>query len=33
VYSEIHSINALWVAGFIFLAVGGFWQRMVQEEV
>jgi hypothetical protein len=32
-YSEVHSINALWVAGFIFLAVGGFWQRMVQEEV
>jgi hypothetical protein len=32
-YSEVHSINALWIAGFIFLAVGGFWQRTVQEEV
>ncbi len=32
-YSEVHSVNALWVAGFILLAVGGFWQRMVQEEV
>ncbi|MGH2402953.1 MAG: hypothetical protein ACRDGN_00675, partial [bacterium] len=32
-YSEVHSINALWVAGFILLALGGFWQRMVQEEV
>jgi len=32
-YSDVHSINALWIAGFIFLAVGGFWQRMVQEEV
>lgn len=32
-YSDVHGINALWVAGFIFLAMGGFWQRMVQEEV
>ena len=32
-YSEVHSINALWIAGFVFLAIGGFWQRMVQEEV
>lgn len=32
-YSEVHSINALWVAGFVFLALGGFWQRTVQEEV
>ncbi|MGQ0550021.1 MAG: hypothetical protein ACT4PY_10195 [Armatimonadota bacterium] len=32
-YSEVHSINALWVAGFMLLALGGFWQRMVQEEV
>ena len=32
-YSDVHSINALWVAGFVFLALGGFWQRMVQEEV
>lgn len=32
-YSEVHSINALWVVGFVFLALGGFWQRMVQEEV
>ncbi len=33
IYSEVHSINALWVAGFMLLALGGFWQRMVQEEV
>ncbi|MGH2375913.1 MAG: hypothetical protein ACRDIC_20885 [bacterium] len=32
-YSEVHSINALWVGGFMLLALGGFWQRMVQEEV
>lgn len=32
-YSEIHSINALFVVGFVFLALGGFWQRTVQEEV
>lgn len=32
-YSEVHSINALWVAGFMLLALGGFWQRKVQEEV
>lgn len=32
-YSDVHSVNALWVAGFIFLALGGFWQRTVQEEV
>jgi hypothetical protein len=32
-YSEVHSINALWIAGFVLLAVGGFWQRTVQEEV
>lgn len=32
-YSDVHGMNALWVAGFIFLAVGGFWQRAVQEEV
>jgi len=32
-YSEVHSVNALWVIGFLFLALGGFWQRAVQEEV
>jgi hypothetical protein len=32
-YSEVHSINALWIVGFVLLAIGGFWQRMVQEEV
>lgn len=32
-YSDVHGVNALWVAGFIFLALGGFWQRAVQEEV
>jgi hypothetical protein len=32
-YSEVHGMNALWIAGFVFLALGGFWQRMVQEEV
>jgi len=31
-YSDAHVVNALWVAGFVFLAVGGFWQRTVQEE-
>ena len=32
-YSDVHSINALWLVGFLLLGVGGFWQRMVQEEV
>jgi hypothetical protein len=32
-YSDVHGVNALWVAGFIFLALGGFWQRTAQEEV
>ncbi|MBI3998311.1 MAG: hypothetical protein HY355_04700 [Armatimonadetes bacterium] len=32
-YSDVHSINALWVAGFLLLALGGFWQQRVQEEV
>ncbi|MDR7419659.1 MAG: hypothetical protein QN178_12200 [Armatimonadota bacterium] len=32
-YSDVHSVNALWVAGFVFLALGGFWQRTAQEEV
>jgi len=32
-YSEVHIINALWVAGFVFLALGGFWQRTVQEDI
>jgi hypothetical protein len=32
-YSDVHGVNALWVAGFVFLALGGFWQRAVQEEV
>jgi hypothetical protein len=32
-YSDVHTINALWVAGFVFLALGGFWQRTVQEEI
>lgn len=31
-YSDGHVVNALWVAGFVFLALGGFWQRTVQEE-
>lgn len=32
-YSDVHEVNLLWVAGFVFLAVGGFWQRRVQEDV
>jgi hypothetical protein len=32
-YSDVHGINALWLVGFLLLGVGGFWQRMVQEEV
>jgi hypothetical protein len=32
-YSDVHGVNVLWVAGFTFLALGGFWQRAVQEEV
>jgi hypothetical protein len=32
-YSDVHSVNALWVAGFMLLGIGGFWQRAVQEEV
>lgn len=32
-YSDVHTINALWVAGFVFLALGGFWQRAVQEDI
>jgi len=32
-YSEVHTINVLWVAGFVFLALGGFWQRTVQEDI
>jgi hypothetical protein len=32
-YSDVHGVNVLWVAGFILLALGGFWQRAVQEEV
>jgi hypothetical protein len=32
-YSEVHTVNALWVAGFVFLALGGFWQRTVQEDI
>jgi hypothetical protein len=32
-YSDVHRINALWFVGFLLLGVGGFWQRMVQEEV
>jgi hypothetical protein len=32
-YSDVHGINALWIVGFVCLALGGFWQRMVQEEV
>jgi hypothetical protein len=32
-YSDVHGVNALWVLGFVLLALGGFWQRTVQEEV
>lgn len=28
----VHPTEALWVAGFIFLAVGGLWQRAAIEE-
>lgn len=31
-YSDVHGINALWVAAFVLLAAGGLWQRTVQEE-
>lgn len=29
----VNRADALWVAGFVFLAVGGFWQRAALEEV
>ncbi len=29
----VHRADALWVAGFIFLAAGAFWQRAALEEV
>jgi hypothetical protein len=32
-YSDVHRINVLWLFGFLLLGVGGFWQRIVQEEV
>ncbi len=28
----VHRADALWIAGFVFLAVGGFWQRATLEE-
>lgn len=32
-YSDVHGVNALWIAAFVLLAAGGLWQRSVQEEV
>lgn len=32
-YSDVHGVNVLWIVGFAVLGVGGFWQRMEQEEV
>jgi hypothetical protein len=32
-YSDVHLVNGLWVLGFVLLALGGLWQRTVQEEV
>lgn len=31
-HPAVHRADALWVAGFVFLAVGGFWQRAALEE-
>lgn len=31
-HPAVHRADALWVAGFVFLAVGGFWQRATLEE-
>jgi hypothetical protein len=32
-YSDVHGVNVLWIVGFAVLGIGGFWQRMEQEEV
>lgn len=31
-HPAVHRADALWVAGFVLLAVGGFWQRAALEE-